>query len=417
MVFRKMILTRPIRTLFMQLLLLALFLQLEASYSVFWRDASLRLLWDGTIIPFYLPWLTPLRLDPPCWTTEALTFGVDLALCTGIHYPSICGKIWAGSTSSSCTFNSYSFSESSYFLQSTNSWIDRTKVSIATLTLWLATAASTKVSLLLLYHRLFYPSKRFRLVVRIGAAIVFCQWFSLTIGTIFQCIPVAAFWNRNIEGAKCIDLPRFTITSGVLNLLTDVMILCLPVPMLWGLNTTKAQKVTLTGIFLLGILYVLWLFRLPCLTTLQRVYHLNRPNLPTRCCDLRRSNMAYCGRKCLDHHGEQCGNSLSLSSLHAYMKLSSYVLIIAKLIPLKDHSLDASFLVDQRSNLPIRKIAGLILSVWQKLSSIVFSRSQSPISPPKAFQTWKKAPGRAPIWPQASNSPPCTRLRRYLYNI
>lgn len=127
------------------------------------------------------------------------------------------------------------------------------------ITLWLATAAATKASLLLLYYRLFSPSKRFRLAVRVGAVVVFCQWLSLTLATIFQCRPVAAFWNRTIYDAKCIDLPGFTIASGVLNLLTDVLILCLPVPMVWGLNTTKAQKITLTGIFLLGILYVGWL--------------------------------------------------------------------------------------------------------------------------------------------------------------
>lgn len=127
------------------------------------------------------------------------------------------------------------------------------KVSIANITLWLATAAATKASLLLLYYRLFSPSKCFRLSVRIGAAVVFCQWFSLTCLTIFECIPIAAFWDRAIQNAKCMDLARVTLASGVLNLLTDVLILCLPIPMVWGLNTTKAQKVTLTGIFLLGV--------------------------------------------------------------------------------------------------------------------------------------------------------------------
>ena len=135
-------------------------------------------------------------------------------------------------------------------------------MAIVNITLWLATAAATKASLLLLYYRLFSPSRRFRLAVRIGAVIVFCQWFSLTCATIFQCRPVAAFWNHTIQNVKCIDLPAFTVASGVLNLMTDVLILCLPLPMVWGLNTTRAQKVTLTGIFLLGVLYVAWLYPL-----------------------------------------------------------------------------------------------------------------------------------------------------------
>lgn len=127
------------------------------------------------------------------------------------------------------------------------------KIAIGNLTLWLSTAAATKASLLLLYYRLFSPSPRFRLAVYIGAVTVFCQWFSLALVTIFQCRPIAAFWNHAIRDAKCINLPLFTVVSGVMNLLTDVLILCLPIPMVWGLNTTKAQKVTLTGIFLLGI--------------------------------------------------------------------------------------------------------------------------------------------------------------------
>ena len=132
--------------------------------------------------------------------------------------------------------------------------VDKVKTSIANITLWLATAAATKTSLLLLYYRLFSPSQRFSLAIYIGAAIVFCQWLSLTLATIFQCRPVSAFWDRTVQGAECINLSRFELVSGVLNLLTDVLILCLPLPMVWGLNTTEAQKLTLTGIFLLGVL-------------------------------------------------------------------------------------------------------------------------------------------------------------------
>ena len=117
----------------------------------------------------------------------------------------------------------------------------------------------TKASLLILYNRIFSPNKRFRLAIRIGAVIVFCQWFCLTLAGIFQCIPVKGFLDPNVQEAKCINLARFAIVSGVLNLLTDVLILCFPGPMVWGLNTTVAQKITLTGIFLLGTLYVLWL--------------------------------------------------------------------------------------------------------------------------------------------------------------
>lgn len=135
------------------------------------------------------------------------------------------------------------------------SHIDKVKTSIANLALWLTIAAATKTSLLLLYYRLFSPSRRFSLAVYICAAIIICQWLSLTLANIFQCRPVSAFWNRKFPGeAECINLASFGIVTGVLNFSTDVLILCLPVPMVWGLNTTNAQKVSLTGIFLLGVL-------------------------------------------------------------------------------------------------------------------------------------------------------------------
>ena len=136
--------------------------------------------------------------------------------------------------------------------------IDTLKVVLVTNTLWLATAAATKASLLLFYYRVFSPSERFRLAVRIGAGIIFAQWLSLTCVTIFECRPIAASWDRTIiKDPRCIDLGTFTIASGIFNFLTDALILCLPIRMVWGLNTTKAQKITLTGVFLLGIMYVM----------------------------------------------------------------------------------------------------------------------------------------------------------------
>ena len=132
--------------------------------------------------------------------------------------------------------------------------INQTKDSLANLVLWLATAAATKASLLLLYYRLFFPSRRFRLAIYIASIAVFSQWFSVTLVTVFQCRPVAAFWNKTIPGAECVNISHFTVASGIMNLLTDILILCLPIRMVWGLNTTNTQKITLTGIFLLGSL-------------------------------------------------------------------------------------------------------------------------------------------------------------------
>ncbi|KAL8824094.1 MAG: hypothetical protein Q9191_005304 [Dirinaria sp. TL-2023a] len=71
---------------------------------------------------------------------------------------------------------------------------------------------------------------------------------------IFECKPVAAYWDHTIPGAKCVDTVAFYRWNGVANLLIDFMILTLTMPMVWRLSLKLKQKVILTGLFLLGCL-------------------------------------------------------------------------------------------------------------------------------------------------------------------
>lgn len=130
----------------------------------------------------------------------------------------------------------------------------RCKAALATFVIYFTTTATIKASLLLLYYRYFGISRPFRIALYISAGLIVCWYLAVLFVSIFQCVPVAAFWDRNIKNAKCVNLAQFSTSTGVTNLLTDVIILCLPVPMVWTLHTNKTQKMTLTGIFLLGFL-------------------------------------------------------------------------------------------------------------------------------------------------------------------
>ncbi|KAL8967476.1 MAG: hypothetical protein Q9183_002902 [Haloplaca sp. 2 TL-2023] len=70
---------------------------------------------------------------------------------------------------------------------------------------------------------------------------------------VFECDPVALYWDVSLEG-ECIDQNAFYRWNGVANLLIDFGILLLPVPMIWRLNLPTRDKVSLTAIFLLGLL-------------------------------------------------------------------------------------------------------------------------------------------------------------------
>lgn len=126
---------------------------------------------------------------------------------------------------------------------------------IATELFYCPAIACVKFSVLLLYRRIF-PNRHFRILTWFLAAFIVCYSLVLFLGVIFQCMPIRGAWNPTIE-AKCIDLGLIIVITSALNVLTDVLTLCLPLPLLWRLNLPKERKVQLTGIFLLGGLYVL----------------------------------------------------------------------------------------------------------------------------------------------------------------
>lgn len=126
---------------------------------------------------------------------------------------------------------------------------------IATEFFYTVTIASIKFSVLLLYRRIF-PNRRFRIVMWSLGAFITSYSLVLFFGIIFQCKPIRGAWDPTID-AKCIDLGVIIVVTSALNVFTDVSTLCLPLPLLWRLNLPKERKVQLTGIFLLGGLYVL----------------------------------------------------------------------------------------------------------------------------------------------------------------
>lgn len=72
-------------------------------------------------------------------------------------------------------------------------------------------------------------------------------------GSIFSCKPVAKRWTPNMKGS-CIYLPHLAVTSCVLNIITDFLILILPMRPVWQLQLATKQKLMILGIFATGSL-------------------------------------------------------------------------------------------------------------------------------------------------------------------
>lgn len=71
-------------------------------------------------------------------------------------------------------------------------------------------------------------------------------------GSIFSCTPVPFFWNKDIHGGHCINLMAFWFSNASFNILSDIAIIILPIPVLKALNLPKKQKYGLILVFIMG---------------------------------------------------------------------------------------------------------------------------------------------------------------------
>ncbi|KAL8718843.1 MAG: hypothetical protein Q9225_004069 [Loekoesia sp. 1 TL-2023] len=104
-----------------------------------------------------------------------------------------------------------------------------------------------KYSILAFYYRIF-SILQFRRMLYINAGLVTCYVVSVDLVCLFQCTPVHSFWDVGVQG-NCVNIDRFFIASGSVNVVLDFIIFALPIPLLWRLRTSFNQKLILTAIF------------------------------------------------------------------------------------------------------------------------------------------------------------------------
>lgn len=129
------------------------------------------------------------------------------------------------------------------------------QASLAAEVLYNSSIPIIKLSILCLYRRIF-PQRWFSYTLMCLGAFVIAYSVASIFADVFQCVPTNSIWER--EKAKfCINYPALIISTGVINVLTDIILLALPIPILWGLNMSLARKRLLTMLFLMGGLWVL----------------------------------------------------------------------------------------------------------------------------------------------------------------
>ncbi|KAI9832573.1 MAG: hypothetical protein M1826_001523 [Phylliscum demangeonii] len=110
-----------------------------------------------------------------------------------------------------------------------------------------------KSSILLLYIRVLGTCKRTKRGALILLASTFAYCVGASLATIFACLPQRQIWDIRVRGGQCIDIRALMVAVAALNVISDLFILTLPMPLVWiFLQIPRQQKIALTGVFMTG---------------------------------------------------------------------------------------------------------------------------------------------------------------------
>lgn len=112
----------------------------------------------------------------------------------------------------------------------------------------------TKMSLLLMYYRIFHVPYFKKMAWAVGGFVM--AWvICITFLFIFICVPVQKLWYPQLPG-HCINQVGTWIANASSTIFTDLAILILPIPQIWNLQLRTAEKMGLTFAFGLGFFVV-----------------------------------------------------------------------------------------------------------------------------------------------------------------
>lgn len=115
--------------------------------------------------------------------------------------------------------------------------------------------ATTKLSVLALYHRIFAIPK-FRIVV-VALSVFVCAWIivmEVVLG--LGCRPIRAWWSAPYmqpDEYTCVDKVAFTYFTNVCNLALDLVIFSMPIPVIMKLRVTRDRRISLLFLFSIGL--------------------------------------------------------------------------------------------------------------------------------------------------------------------
>jgi len=102
--------------------------------------------------------------------------------------------------------------------------------------------------------RIFSATRKFRIAAHCVNAYNICWGIATFIINLTVCTPIAFYYDKTIPGGgTCRNQAISGSVNGGLSLLGDIFVLCLPIPVIWGLKVDMRRRIGIICVFLLGI--------------------------------------------------------------------------------------------------------------------------------------------------------------------
>lgn len=116
---------------------------------------------------------------------------------------------------------------------------------------WVLASTFPKLAVLQLYVKVFAIKREARITCYVTGLILIGNCVGTIIAALCVCIPLNALWDPSISG-QCININQFYRWARLANVLSDVVVLALPIPHILSLHATKKTKLGLMITFLFG---------------------------------------------------------------------------------------------------------------------------------------------------------------------
>lgn len=110
-----------------------------------------------------------------------------------------------------------------------------------------------KISIMVMYLRIFGHNRTFRRTVYGSIAFMVAAAIAFFLPMAMQCIPLSSAWDFGPGGRRrCINGPLLGFITVAANAVTDLYVMCLPLPLLWRLQMPLQRKIGVIATFATG---------------------------------------------------------------------------------------------------------------------------------------------------------------------